>query len=101
MQDNADILLFLICFFVGQLICDIMSLIKQKYIEKNITTKHTKFSNSKNGMTRKYCAYYGYDLDKLQLKILDKKQGTHYEIYDMSEYALDSEKEAFLLNSKL
>lgn len=41
------------------------------------------------------------DLDELQLEILDKKQGTHYEIYDMSEYALDSEKEDFLSNSKL
>ena len=70
-----------------------MSLIKQKYIKKYITTKHTKFSNSKNGMTRKYCAYYGYDLDKLQY---DKKWYVRIEVvrkgYNVNQFLDDKDK---------
>ncbi len=63
---NPDILGALILFICGTLLCEIPSIYRQMYIEKHIKEKHFVYANSKWMMTRKYCAFYGYDLDILQ-----------------------------------
>jgi len=63
---NLDVLLVLISFMCGSLMFEIPSVLRQKYIEKHIAENHVSYSKSKWMMTRKYCAFYGYELETLQ-----------------------------------
>jgi len=87
---NPDILLVLILFMCGSLLFEVPSIIRQMYIEKHIKEKHTYYSKSKWTMTRKYCAFYGYDLETLQY---DKKWEVRIEVvrkgYNLNHFLND------------
>lgn len=90
---NSDILLGLILFMWGYLLYELFDYVRQGYIEKHIEEKHAFYSKSKWTMTRKYCAFYGYDLEILQH---DKKWEVRIEVvrrgYNL-EYFLQDENE--------
>lgn len=76
-MDSIDVLGAIIAFYMGGLLIEIPSIIKQCYIEKHIAEKHEQYAYSKNAKTRAYCAFYGYHLDVLQN---DKKWQVRIEV---------------------
>lgn len=104
---NLDILLPIILFMCGSLLFEIPSVLRQKYIENHIKENHVYYSKSKWTMNRKYCAFYGYDLETLQY---DKKWEVRIEVvrkgYNLNYFLKDKNilvrKEAErILRSKL
>lgn len=85
-----NVLLLIICYICVYLIIAIPDLLLQDYIEKNVKEKHINFSKSKWTRVRKYCAFYGYDLEKLQY---DKKWDVRIEVvrkkYSLNKFLTD------------
>lgn len=84
------VLLVIISFMLGYLLFEIPSILRQEYIEKHIKERHVRYSKSKWTMTRKYCAFYGYDLETLQY---DKKWEVRIEVvrrgYNLNHFLND------------